>query len=198
MNNSISPPLKITILSCSLDPQSRSRDLGREAERFLQTQECIPQFIDLRDFRLPDFDNSACYLDPVYIPLHEAVRDADGIVLAVPIYNWSIGSAAKNLIELTGATGAGSRKSAWFDQIVTFFCAGGLPHSYMAYGATAMSLMLDFKCIINPYAVYATERDWGNGIMSDVLSARFRKALEVKLELASLLKARRYRSDWEI
>ncbi len=52
--------------------------------------------------------------------------------------------------------------------------------------------------LINPYAVYATERDWGNGIMSDTLSARFRKALEVKLELASLLKARRYRSDWEI
>ncbi|TBD43430.1 MULTISPECIES: NADPH-dependent FMN reductase [Rhizobium] len=198
MNNSIPPPLKITILSCSLDPESRSRDLGREAECFLQAQGCIPQFIDLRDFRLPEFDNSACYLDPTYSQLHQAVRDADGIVLAVPIYNWSIGSTAKNLIELTGATGPGGRKSAWFDQIVTFVCAGGLPHSYMAYGATATSLMLDFKCVVNPYVVYATERDWANGIMSDVLSRRFRKTLEVKLELASLLKARRYTSDWEI
>ncbi|WP_246728652.1 hypothetical protein [Rhizobium laguerreae] len=65
-----------------------------------------------------------------------------------------------------------------------------------------MSLMLDFKCVINPYVVYATERDWGrgsgSGVMSDVLSARFRKCLEVKLELASLLKARRYSSGWEI
>lgn len=60
------------------------------------------------------------------------------------------------------------------------------PHSYMAYGATAMLLTLDFKCVINPYSVYATERDWGNGIMSDFLSTRLRKTLEVKLELVAL------------
>lgn len=195
---SASRPSKITILSCSLDPESRGRNLAREAERFLQMHECIPQFIDLRDFALPGFDNAECYRDPSYKHLHEAIRDADGVLLSVPIYNWSIGSAAKNLIELTGATGTGDRTSAWFDQIVTFLCTGGLPHSYMAYGSTAMSLMLDFKCVINPYALYATERDWDRGRMSEALSTRFRKTLEVKLELVSLLKERRYKSGWEI
>lgn len=195
----IPAPLKVTIISCSLDPKSRSRVLACEAEHLLRSQGHNPQFIDLRDFSLPEFDNSDCYRHPAYTRLHRAIRGADGVLLAVPIYNWSIGSAAKNLIELTGATGANGRTSAWFDQIVTFLCSGGLPHSYMAYSGVAVSLMLDFKCVINPYVVYASGQDWGAGnTMSDVLCARLWKAVEVKLELASALRARCYTSDWEI
>ncbi|MFK0164079.1 NADPH-dependent FMN reductase [Rhizobium sp. NPDC090279] len=192
-------PSKITILSCSLDPQSRSRRIAREAERLLQEKRCEVEFIDLQDLELPAFDNSNCYEHPSYDRLYRAIRNADGVLLALPIYNWSVGSAAKSLIELTGATGAEGRKSAWFDQLVTFICSGGLPHSYMAYGSLAMSLMLDFKCVINPYVVYATERDWIDGtILSDTLAARLRKTIEVKLELSSRLNSRAYRSDWEI
>jgi NAD(P)H-dependent FMN reductase len=145
------------------------------------------------------FDNSTCYAHPAYERLYCAIRDADGVLLAVPIYNWAVASTAKSLIELTGATGAGERKSAWFDQIVTFVCSGGLPHSYMAYGNLAMSLMLDFKCVINPYVVYVTDRDWNdNAILSDTLAARLRKTIDVKLELSSKLSSRTYTSDWEI
>ncbi|MBN8954864.1 MULTISPECIES: NADPH-dependent FMN reductase [unclassified Rhizobium] len=190
---------KMTILSCSMDPESRSSLIAREAERLLLQRQCDVDFIDLRELELPVFDNSNCYDHPSYERLCRAIRDADGVLLAVPIYNWSVGSAAKSLIELTGATGAGGRKSAWFDQIVTFVCSGGLPHSYMAYGSLAMSLMLDFKCVINPYVVYATERDWVDGtVLSDTLAARLRKTIEVKLELSSRLSSRTYSSDWEI
>lgn len=192
-------PTKITILSCSLDPESRSRRIAREAERLLQERRCEVEFIDLREIELPAFDNSTCYVHPAYERLYHAIHDADGVLLAVPIYNWAVGSAAKNLIELTGATGEGARKSAWFDQIVTFVCSGGLPHSYMAYGSLAMSLMLDFKCVINPYVVYATDRDWHDeAIPSDTLAARLRKTVDVKLELSSRLSSRTYASDWEI
>jgi FMN reductase len=192
-------PTKITILSCSLDPESRSRRIAREAESLLQEKRCVVEFIDLREVELPAFDNSTCYAHPAYERLYCAIRDADGVLLAVPIYNWAVASTAKSLIELTGATGAGERKSAWFDQIVTFVCSGGLPHSYMAYGNLAMSLMLDFKCVINPYVVYATDRDWNdNAILSDTLAARLRKTIDVKLELSSKLSSRTYTSDWEI
>jgi NAD(P)H-dependent FMN reductase len=190
--------LKITILSCSLDPQSRSYLLARETERLLQLRGHDPHLIDLRSISLPNFDNADCYSHPAYLQIHDAIRNADGVVLSVPIYNWSIGSSAKKLIELTGATGDGERTAAWFDQVVTFLCAGGLPHSYMAYSSAAMSLMLDFKCVLNPYVVYATTRDWNGDKLADSLSARLNKTLEVKLELASLLKARRYKSEWEI
>ncbi|NTF99077.1 NAD(P)H-dependent oxidoreductase [Agrobacterium rhizogenes] len=190
--------LKITILSCSLDPQSRSYVLAREAERILRARGHIPSFIDLRSVSLPNFDNADCYAHPTYLQMHDAIQSADGVMLSVPIYNWSIGSVAKSLIELTGATGDGGRTAAWFDQVVTFVCAGGLPHSYMAYAPTAMSLMLDFKCVINPYVVYATTRDWSGDKLSDALATRLSRTLDVKLELASLLKARRYKSEWEV
>lgn len=197
--NHFSGSLKITILSCSLDPESRSRIIAREAARLLQVEGHHSDFVDVRDLCLPAFDNSDCYRHPAYLRLHAAIKDADGVLLAVPIYNWSIGSTARNLIEITGATGEGGRSSPWFDKVVTFVCAGGLPHSYMAYGATAMSLMLDFKCVINPYAVYASTRDWSaeNG-MTQALSDRLRKTLDVMLELTMLLKARRYTSGWEV
>ena len=37
--------------------------------------------------------------------------------------------------------------------MVTLLTAGGLAESYMAYTNTAISLMLDFKCVINPMGV---------------------------------------------
>lgn len=61
------------------------------------------------------------------------VAEADNVIMAVPIYNWAVGSSAKNFVELTGATAANGHRAAWFDKVVTFLCAGGLPHSYMAY-----------------------------------------------------------------
>lgn len=124
---------------------------------------------------------------------------ADGIVLAAPVYNWSLGSVLKQLIEATGATGERGRKAAWFDKTVTFVCAGGLPHSYMAYSSIAMSLMMDFKCIINPYVVYATERDWdGPETLSKPLADRMAKTMRVKREITEALSARTYSSDWEV
>lgn len=91
------------------------------------------------------------------------------------------------------------QRAAWFDKIVTFLCAGGLPHSYMAYGPMALSLMLDFKCIINPYAVYSTDRDFNvDHAFSDKLTARLEKTMRVKIELADGLSKRQYRSGWEV
>jgi len=121
------------------------------------------------------------------------------VLLAVPIYNWGVGGTAKNLIEITGSTDeARGLSSPWFDQLVTFLVAGGLPHSYMAHTAFATSLMLDFKCIINPYHVYATSRDWTDARWSDRLTARLERTLQIKLELAERLRGRSYQSGWEI
>ncbi|WP_407538775.1 NADPH-dependent FMN reductase [Deinococcus radiomollis] len=156
-------------------------------------------FLDLRDHPLPPFDNDTVFQSPHFQTLHTAVRRADGVVLAAPVYNWSLGSALKTMIEATGATGEGGRRSAWFDQLVTFVCSGGLPHSYMASSSLATSLMLDFKCVVNPYQVYATGSDWlEDGALNAHLQARLEKTLAVKAELAARLRGRTYRSDWEI
>lgn len=191
--------MKFVIFSCSLDPASRSYLLAREAEALLVKSGTDTEFVDLRSSGLPQFDNGDSFTHPEFKRLHRAIDEADGVVLAAPVYNWGLGGAAKNLIELTGATGEKGQRAAWFDKIVTFLCAGGLPHSYMAYGSIALSLMLDFKCIINPYAVYSTDRDFDvDHTFSDKLKARIEKTIQVKIELAEGLSKRQYRSGWEV
>jgi chromate reductase len=132
------------------------------------------------------------------VGLKRAIVEADAVLIAAPVYNWSLGSAAKNMVEVTGTTGENGRKAAWFDKFVTFLCAGGLPHSYTAYAGLASSMRLDFKCILNPYLVYPTDRDITDGVFSEALSLRMEKTLDVALELAAALRNRTYSSDWEI
>ncbi|GIG53486.1 hypothetical protein Dac01nite_02380 [Demequina activiva] len=153
--------------------------------------------MDLADVALPHFDNHGVFEDDAFAALYGLIDDADGIVLAFPIYNWAPSAVAKSLVESTGATGDG-RRSAWFDKVVTFVCAAGLPHSYMATGALASSLMMDFKCVVNPYVAYVSGRDWDEDMLGADRAARLEKTISVHIELAQLLSARTYTSDWEV
>jgi NAD(P)H-dependent FMN reductase len=155
--------------------------------------------IDLRDFDPANFDNHEIYHSEAYTVLHAKIADARGIVLASPVYNWSCCAEAKKLIEYTGSTPSkGGRAGAWFDKVVTFVNAGGLPHSYMAFVSMAASLMLDFKCIINPYNVYVDSAQWADGALSEDARNRLDKSMHVLRELSGLLAGRTYRSKWEI
>ena len=192
------PPLSVLVVSCSLDPMSQSRLLAFDAARRLEDSGAYVELVDLRELVLPAFDNAQAHDHAGVIRLKQAIVRADAVVIAAPVYNWSLGSAAKNMVEITGATGEIGRKAAWFDKFVTFLCAGGLQHSYTAYTALASSMTLDFKCIINPYMVYATDRDAKDGVFSEAVAGRMQKTLEVALELAEALRNRTYSSDWEI
>ena len=52
-------------------------------------------------------------------------------------------------------------------------------------------LMLDFKCVINPYNVHVQELD-------DRSQRRLRKSMGVMMELGERLADRTYTSGWEI
>jgi FMN reductase len=93
-------------------------------------------------------DADKCYGMPAAKNLNKAIENADGILVAAPVYNYDVAAAAKNMIELTG--------SSWEDKIVGFLCAAGGNSSYMAVMAYANSLMLDFRTVIIPRFVYAT------------------------------------------
>ncbi|AJT42313.1 NADPH-dependent FMN reductase [Psychromicrobium lacuslunae] len=191
-------PLKLPVISTSLDPQSRSRRLADLAAQQFRQLGHHSELIDLSELKLGFFDNHEIFTSQQYQTLHEVVSSADAIAIAAPVYNWSLGASAKNFIEATGATDS-DRKAAWFDKVVTFLCAGGLPHSYMAFTELAASMMLDFKCVINPYMVYTTERDWQeSGDLTPERAARLAKTSVVHAELAERLSSRSYSSDWEI
>jgi FMN reductase len=95
-------------------------------------------------------DADACYTKPGSQKVGKAIKGADGILLATPVYNYDVSATAKNLVELTG--------SAWEEKVVGFLCAAGGMSSYMSVMAFANSLMLDFRSVIIPRFVYATGR----------------------------------------
>jgi len=137
------------VISSSLNPVSRSRILARRAHALLREQNADAEYIDLRTLSLPACDGDACYAHPAVRALAVKISQADGVILATPIYNYSIGANAKNLIELTG--------QAWARKPVSFLCAAGGQGSYMAVMALANMLMLDFRSYILPRFVYAAE-----------------------------------------
>ena len=139
---------KYLVVTTSGNPDSNSRRMGRVAFKHLQKRKVDCEWIDLSELDLPLCDADKCYLNPAAQKLNKAVKSADGIMIAAPVYNYDVSAAAKNMIELTG--------SSWEEKVVGFLCAAGGMSSYMGVMAYANSLMLDFRTVIIPRFVYAT------------------------------------------
>ena len=137
----------ILVLSCSLNPNSRSRILARIVHQHLATRPGGAAFVDLQDYNLPLSDAGSCYGHPHVAELSPVIRQAKAIIVAAPIYNYDVNAAAKNVLELTG--------KAWEGKVVGFICAAGGHGSYMSVMPFANSLMLDYRCYIIPRFVYA-------------------------------------------
>jgi FMN reductase len=109
---------------------------------------------DLREHELGMCDATTTHKTPVAKTIIEAIAQADSVLLAMPVYNFDVNAAAKNLLEI------GMR--VWNHKLVGFLCAAGGQRSYMSVMPLANSLMLDFRCIIIPRFVYATGGDFGD------------------------------------
>ena len=146
--------MSITIISCSLHPQSRSYVLAQQLSEHLCYLGVEVPLIDLRQHPLPLCGTAGAFDDSHVKFLQERVEETQAIILTVPIYNYAVNAAAKNMIELTGRQ--------WSNKVVGFACAAGGHSSYMSVMSIANSLMLDFRCLIIPRFVYATGSDFGN------------------------------------
>lgn len=151
--------MKQLVISCSLSPASHSAQMAERLVTLLGEHGDEVEFIDLRDLPLPFCDAGVCYKDANAAMVTSKIEQADAVALAVPIYNYDVGGAARNLVALTG--------SAWNDQIVGLICAAGGQRSYMSIMPLANSLMLDFRCVIIPRYVYASRPSFPNGRLDD-------------------------------
>ncbi len=143
------------VISCSLNPTSRSARLALHALDTLRVLAGGAELVDLRRTDLPMCDGGEAYRHENVASLAAKVSSAGPILLAVPIYNYDVNAAAKNLIELTGR--------AWTGKVVGFICAAGGQGSFMSVMSLANSLMLDFRCLIVPRFVYATGEHFEDG-----------------------------------
>ena len=113
------------------------------------------EFFDLQENPLPMCDGDECYDLPEVLAFREKVENAEGIIMAIPVYNFNVSSGAKNVVELGGRM--------LYDKTFGFICAAGAKSSYMSVMSLANSLMIDFRCYIIPKFVYATKHDFDNG-----------------------------------
>jgi FMN reductase len=150
---------KYLVISTSGNPDSNSRRMGRIAFRRLEKAEVPCEWLDISELDLPLCDADACYTHPASQKVSKAIRAADGILLATPVYNYDVSAAAKNLIELTG--------QGWEEKVVGFLCAAGGMSSYMSVMSFANSLMLDFRTVIIPRFVYGTGRAFEGDELKD-------------------------------
>ena len=110
------------------------------------------EFFDLQENPLPMCDGDKCYDLPDVINFRKKVKNAKGIIMAIPIYNFNVSSGAKNIIELGG--------KMLYNKVFGFICAAGGKSSYMSVMSFANSLMIDYRCFIIPKFVYALKGDF--------------------------------------
>ena len=146
--------MRLLIFSCSLNSASRSAQLAQLALEDCRAEGRDAELVALEPLKLPVCDGDGVYDLPAVIELADKIRAAQGIILALPVYNYGINAAAKNLVELTG--------EAWTGKVIGFICAAGDPGSYMSVMPFANSLMLDFRCVIAPRFVYATAQEFAD------------------------------------
>lgn len=173
--------MSLLIISSSLNPDSNSRLLAREAERVLREDGQAVTFLDLRDVPLPLCDGDKAYADPNVLRLDKLMAETDGVIVATPIYNYDGNAAMKNLIELTG--------DAWENKTVGFLCSAGGMGSFMGIMGLANSLMLDFRCLIVPRFVYATGKAFADDkIVDSEIVGRVAECARATAKLAGAMK----------
>lgn len=173
--------MSLLVISCSLDPDSRSRVMARHAVDALTQRGAESELLDLQDWPLPLCDGDSAYDDPNVEPLTQKITAAHGVLIAAPVYNFDVNAAAKNLLELT--------HKAWQDQIVGFLLAAGGQSSYMSVMGFANSLMLDYRCLILPRFVYATKQAFdGDQITEPLVTARIEELVEKLIAVSSALR----------
>jgi len=145
-------PPSVVILSCSLNPTSKSHKLALVARAFLRDRTVPVELVDLAEHDLPRCGGASSVDHPSVQPRAGIIDAAGAILVSSTVYNYDLNAAAKNLMELTG--------SSWTDKPVGFLCAAGGKASYMSPIGFANSLMFDFRCLIIPRFVYGTTDDF--------------------------------------
>ena len=174
--------MKIAILSSSLNPQSHSRVLAREAEAYLVSKGAEVDFIDLQAIDLPPAGGESSWDSPAVADLEERLNAAQGILIAAPVYNYTLNAAVKNVAELAG--------SGFEGKVVGFLLAAGGMGSYMAVMGFANSLMLDFRSLILPRFVYALKAAVAGGkVVEPEVEKRIHSLADELLRVAGALAA---------
>jgi FMN reductase len=151
--------MKIAIVSTSLNNESKSRILAQYLNEKLSGSGQQSVFIDLQEHNLPLCDGDKVYSNPQVQEVSAKLKQAEAVIITVPIYNFNVSAAAKNLIEVTGYALKG--------KLVAVLSAAGGGRGFMGVMPLVNSMQLDFGAWIVPNFISARETSFANGKITD-------------------------------
>lgn len=181
---------QIVVISCSLNPESRSAKLAQYAVEVLKSKGQTVDFIDLRKYKLPlanGHDQSA-YDNPQVKELHDRIDKAQAILIASPIHNYSVAASTKNMLDLTTHPHKDILSGkAWRNKVVGFIGVSGGQGSLLSFFPFLNSMMMDSKVVVVPNFVMASSNDFND--KGEVSSDIKKRVEELSSELVKFSQA---------
>jgi FMN reductase len=169
--------MTIAIISSSLRKGSFSKIMAQYAAVLMKAKGLKVEFIDLSEIELPHYEGLDAFNDPSVQDIIKRLEGVERILIATPIYNFSVSSVLKNFLELTG-------RSVWTDKFVGFLCVARGVMGYMAVMPFVNSLMLGFRCIVIPRFVYAQPENFNEGsIVNNDITRRIEGLCDIILRI---------------
>ncbi|MDP6561407.1 MAG: NAD(P)H-dependent oxidoreductase, partial [Candidatus Peribacteraceae bacterium] len=164
--------MNILVLVCSTNKPSNSEFL---ADSFLQGAKdacaCDVHKIRLFDFPLPHFTldcySGSCIAPKEYLELKKRIEEADGVLIATPVWNFGVPSHLKNFIDWMGCFGLDTEthsKGTLHGKPFYFIFTGGAPtaawkglmrfttmfvrEAIRYYGGTVTGLYYEGRCTL--------------------------------------------------
>ena len=184
------PPARYLVISTSLSPESNGALLAQEATRRLTQQGAVAEWIDLRQYPLPQCNGleQSAYGHPSVKILHDKIAAATAVIIIAPIYNYDVAAATRNFVELTGTPYKDLLSGkAWKNKIVGMIAVAGGTKAYLAPLGFVNNLMTDFQCVIIPKHVYASRADFSQGVPSQDILLRVERLVNETIFFADRL-----------
>ena len=140
--------------------------LVQEAKKSTETVHSINAW----EYPLPCCDAGPSFQDPSIEKVKPLLHESNAILIASPIYNYTLTSYIKTLIEHTG--------DSWKDKVVGFAVNAGGAKSYMAVYSTIQTMMLDFRCWVIPRHVYLDPTAFEDKALTDDIKKRLNELVQ--------------------
>ena len=171
---------KVLIIQGSLNPQSKTAIVTREAEKILNGFDGIDfQTLDLRSFKMQFCDGRKLHAyNSDTQKAYEMVNKADGLIIGMPVYCYSVSGPLKNFIDITS--------SAMEEKVVGIICTTGSLVSYLASADLAKILAYESRVLSIQPVVCSSYEDFNDGRLE---SQKVREKLNSMIDvLVGLLK----------
>ena len=167
---------KVLIIQASLNPQSKTAIVVGEAEKILNSLDEVDcQILDLRyfDMQFCDGRKSTDYNSDTQ-KAFEMINDADGFIVGMPVYCYSVSGPLKNLIDITS--------SAMEKKVAGILCTTGSPMSFLASSDLAKILAYESHVFSVQPVVCSSYEDFKDGkLKSRKVKEKLKSMIEVLL-----------------